>query len=159
MNWRQAFLEQARSDNAVRKLLNDQGKEYSHQLHYLQMTAEKLAKGYESDPDPPRKTHKALVRTLQTIRKWPPIRKQLGCRCEADVHAFIKSVLPLAERLERLAPALAGPNGPNPEYPWKDGFSGEIRVPASFEFEDFNPRKPQMARLVKLLDILLRIVT
>lgn len=45
MTWREAFLNQARSDAEIRRLLNRERTEYSHQLHYLQMVTEKLAKG------------------------------------------------------------------------------------------------------------------
>jgi hypothetical protein len=44
MSWRAAFPIQARSDDNVRKLLNQSKIEYSHQLHYLQMGTEKLVK-------------------------------------------------------------------------------------------------------------------
>jgi len=66
MTWRDAFLAQARSDAEIRRLLNRQRTAYSHQLHYLQMLTEKLAKGLMAPVDgaPPAPTHSAFVRCL-----------------------------------------------------------------------------------------------
>jgi hypothetical protein len=50
-----------------------------------------------------------------------------------DFESWISTITPLAYDLERLAPALAGDNGPNPEYPWPR--TEPINAPVSFEFE------------------------
>jgi hypothetical protein len=49
-----------------------------------------------------------------------------------DLQNWIRAILPLAYRLERLAPALAK-DGPNPEYPWPP--NAPERAPANFEFD------------------------
>jgi len=53
MTWHEAYMEQARSDYAVRQLLNRARVEYAHQLHYLQMFTEKFAKGFLTAPASP----------------------------------------------------------------------------------------------------------
>src|SRR5690349_17478881 len=117
MSWRDAFLRQARSENAVRLRLNDPEVEYSHRLHYTQMVAEKLAKGLQVRPDetdPPPTTHRALVRLLQVLKGRAEARRQLGYGDAAVFKAFIDSILPLAAEIEGLAPAVAGITHPNP---------------------------------------------
>jgi hypothetical protein len=46
MSWRDAFFVQAWSDYAVFEIMDDNNYPRCHVLHYLQMTTEKLAKGY-----------------------------------------------------------------------------------------------------------------
>jgi hypothetical protein len=158
MNWREAFIEQARSDNRIRKLLNKEGVEYAHQLHYVQMTTEKLARGFLANPqNQPGNTHVGFVRYLQVLKGRPEIRRQLGYKDSAVFTSYVNSLLPLARDVERLAPALAGRTSPNPEYPWQDSHSGDVLVPATFHFPMFSQRDMQMTKLMKLLDSLLEI--
>lgn len=160
MTWREAFLRQARSEHQLLRRLNDPEVEYSHRLHYLQMVAEKLAKGFQCDPDakdPPPTTHNAFVRLLQTFKGRPDLRKQLGYTDASVFRAFIDSLLGLAAQIERLAPSLAGTQ-PNPEYPWVDS-SGDVIAPVDFEFPLFDPRDPKMIKMERLLDALVRIAS
>jgi hypothetical protein len=160
MSWRSAFLAQARSDNAVRKLLNRERVEYAHQLHYLQMVAEKLAKGFmtpESAADPPDFSHGAIVRFLQILKGRPEMRRQLGYADRATFRSFINSLLPFVESVERLAPSHAGKTQPNPEYPWQPTPADEVVVPCEFDFPAFNPTDPKIIKFTELLESLLRI--
>lgn len=160
MSWRVAFLEQARSDNEVRRILNRERVAHSHQLHYLQMVCEKLAKAYLSSPTSshaPAHSHVAFVRLLQVIKGQPEIRSRLGYTDRAVFAAFIDSLLPDARRIEMLAPSVAGNNQPNPEYPWKDPVTNNVCTPATFEFADLDPTKPQIVKLEKLVSSLLSI--
>jgi hypothetical protein len=162
MTWRSAFLQQARSDNAIRRLLNREKAAYSHQLHYLQMTAEKLAKGVmtpENSMDGPRVSHAALVRALQILRIRPDIRRQLQFASAAAFGSYIDSILPIAHRIERLAPNLAGKTRPNPEYPWKPRSNAEVFAPCDYAFADFRPSNVSIVRLVQLIESLLTIVS
>lgn len=161
MNWREAFLAQARSDAAIRVLLNREGCEYSHQLHYLQMMTEKLAKGLMAPRNnaPPVKTHAAFVRCLQHIKGRPDLRRRLGYRERSVFRSFIDSLLPLASEIERLAPNFSGTTQPNPEYPWQPKVDDEVVCPASFSFPVFNPKQTHMIRLVRLVENLLRITS
>jgi hypothetical protein len=161
MTWREAFLVQARSDDAVRRLLNRNRTEYAHQLHYLQMATEKLAKAImmrDADAAPPAQTHVAFVSCLWVIKGRPELRRQLGYEHAEEFRSFIDSLLPLAERIERLAPNLAGMTQPNPEYPWRPAGQAEVFAPSQYDFPQFTPLKPQMAKLVALVENLLRVV-
>lgn len=161
MSWREAFLKQARSENQIRLLLDDPAIEYSHRLHYLQMVTEKLSKGMMAnalDPEPPTPTHLAFVRLLQVLKGRPDIRAQLGYSDSAVFRKFINSLLGMAMQIERLSPAAAGPNHPNPEYPWRDQVTGRVLAPADFEFSLFDPTNPKMIKLEKLLNALLQVV-
>lgn len=161
MNWREAFLAQARSDAKIRDLLNRKRCEYSHQLHYLQMVTEKLAKGLMATPNnaPPAKTHAAFVRYLQHLKGRPELRRQLGYQDRLVFRSFIDSLLPLAREIERLAPKFTGTTQPNPEYPWQPTPEHEVEVPADFSFPAFDSRSPQMMKLVLLIKNLLRITS
>ena len=118
MTWREAFLAQARADAKVRELLNRAQAAYSHQLHYLQMVTEKLAKALMCTQNaPPKATHSAFVSGLRSLKGRPDIRRRLGYDNKESFYAFINSLLPLADKLERLAPNFAGFTQPNPEYP------------------------------------------
>ncbi len=158
MDWRSAFLKQARSDNAIRKRLNrDPEVEFSHELHYLQMTTEKLARGYQADPrEEPRHTHKGFSAFLKTLKHNPEIRRQLGYADKKEAFAsYIKALEPLAEQIEKLAPSLT-PAGPNAEYPWWNPGMQSVLAPAEFDFRSIRSQgNDTLARLDKLLDGLL----
>jgi hypothetical protein len=160
MSWREAFFAQALSEYAVRQQLNNAKVEYSHQLHYVQMVTEKLAKAYAvsmARDAPPVVSHAAFVRLLQTTKSRPEIRHQLGYEDAASFRQFIDSLLPLAERIERLAPNFAGTTNPNPEYPWEDRATGQVIAPVQFEFPEFDAKSPQMVKLERLLGALIRL--
>ena len=46
MDWSGAFLEQAKSDYEVFRLLNASRQSLCHRLHYMQMASEKTAKSF-----------------------------------------------------------------------------------------------------------------
>jgi hypothetical protein len=122
-SFQRLWWEQARSDHGIFVLLRRQGSAQCHQLHYLQMTTEKIAKAYfwRSGSSPPKKHsgfrqflkflgqtrphHRARVASLFRFKRFP------------DFQNWINSVLPIVYDLEHLAPDLAN-DGPNPEYPW-----------------------------------------
>lgn len=101
------------------------------------MMTEKLAKAYFwRTGRPPSVSHCGLVQFLRAIGGVKRSDRQsivgtLGFHRYADVQRWIKRALPLARKLERLAPALAA-DGPNPEYPWPH--AAPEFVPASYEF-------------------------
>jgi hypothetical protein len=163
MDWREAFLRQARSDIALLlSHLTAAEVEYAHRLHYIQMGAEKLAKGFlhpSGANAPPLPTHAALVRMLRVIKGREDIRRMLGYPNRESYRAYIDSLLPLAQRIQDLAPAIAGFTRPNPEYPWRTPAAPEVSAPCEFTFNDFDPRRPDMAKFVKLLNDLARIAS
>lgn len=81
MSWRAAFLRQAASDDAIRRMLISVRAPVCHQLPYLQMVTEKLAKGLLqgiANPKPPIPTHSAFVRLLQVIKTSREYRRHFG---------------------------------------------------------------------------------
>jgi hypothetical protein len=131
------FLVQARTDLVVFELLRkDKDLPPCHALHYLQMATELLGKAHAYRHGSPGKlSHRAFVSYLRSLSTNRRAQAQLGFagKNESWAHLIRKSI-PLAERIEDLAPSLADEkNLPNPEYPWpKD----EPRIaPAEHEFE------------------------
>jgi hypothetical protein len=146
VDWHDAFLEQAKSDHAILGRLAHPAVEYCHRLHYLQMTAEKLAKSLLTPPGsaaPPPTSHAVFVRMLQVLKARPEIRRQLGFDDAARFRSYINSLLDLAGRIETLAPAQAGLAHPNPEYPWKDLSTHQIQCPPALAFLSSIRRSPR----------------
>lgn len=51
LDWRAAYFQQAKSDyEMLLKLMSEEGTPACQSLHYLQMTTEKLAKGFLTQP-------------------------------------------------------------------------------------------------------------
>ena len=151
MTWRESFFEQARCDYAQYRVLNASKGSTCHQLHFLQMATEKLAKAFLCAPSntPPAKTHYAIVQVLNASKGRPEFRKALGY--EGNYHAYcayIDSLLEIAEGVEKLAPVGANTKV-NPEYPWKDD-DGEVQCPARYAFSEF-----ERTKLVKFNALLL----
>jgi hypothetical protein len=125
-NNQQCWWEQAQSDHAVLVVLRGKGVAPCHQLHYLQMVTEKLAKAYFwRSGDAPKKSHIGFAPFMRALQHVPKVDRQRI----ADIFAFqrfegfrsfARNAMPLVYDLERLAPALSN-NGPNPEYPWPRG--------------------------------------
>jgi hypothetical protein len=113
------FLVQARTDFAVFALLEKEpGLPHCHALHYLQMATEMLGKAHAWKLAPRASTHRAFVGFLRSLSTNRNAKRQLGYEgWNANWEHLIRKSVPLAERVEDLAPALAG-DGPNPEYPW-----------------------------------------
>jgi hypothetical protein len=120
----QLWWEQTLSDHSILRILRRAGVSPCHQLHYLQMVTEKLGKAYFwRKGTPPPKSHASFVRFMQALddrssNDRERIAKFLGFGKAQSMQDWIPKVTPLAYELERLAPSLAGDNGPNPEYPW-----------------------------------------
>ena len=113
------FLTQARSDFAVFELLRRQRNVSAcHPLHYLQMSTELFGKARAWRHGPNRTSHRAFVGFLRSLSSNRQAQHRLGYagRNQNWTHLIRKSI-PLAERIENLAPAL-NPDAPNPEYPW-----------------------------------------
>lgn len=127
------FLVQARSNYQVFGLLRkDDSLPRCHALYQLQMGTELLGKAYAWRNGPTKRTHRAFVTFLRELSGNPRAKKQLGYggHNENWEHLLRKS-RPLAERVEDMAPALAG-DGPNPEYPWPPADPKE--TPVEFDF-------------------------
>ena len=156
MNARQlAFYRQARSDWSVFRHLHPSGSPWwtmarrvwcrlvgvrpfsfapCHELHYLQMCTEKLAKAYyRTDPDP-RSGHAAFRRFLTDIPVNSRIVGPLGFADLAALTRWQGSVNALVGAIEDLAPPIADRrNLPNPEYPWPR--RAEMTAPVDYSFQ------------------------
>jgi hypothetical protein len=117
--YQRLFLVQALTDFKVFELLQQHPElPPCHALHYLQMATEMLGKAHIWRQGPPANSHRAFVGFLRSLWSNRQAQRQLGFegRNENWRHLIRKSV-PLAERIEDLAPSLS-PDAPNPEYPW-----------------------------------------
>jgi len=121
--YQEVWWRQAQSDHAALVLLRGHGADPCHQLHYLQMTTEKVGKAYvwKSGAEPPR-SHAGFVQFMRSLGgTQQPRRRQtatsLDFKIFSDLQSWTRAALPMVYALERLAPALAQ-DGPNPEYTW-----------------------------------------
>jgi hypothetical protein len=158
MIWRDAFFNQAWSDYTIFQVMNESRYPRCHMLHYLQMTTEKLAKGYLSDfsgeDAPLKKTHIAFSLFLKVSKTKGSIHELLGYdRNSPRYHALIDGILPLARKIEHLAPIGGSISQVNPEYPWEHD-DGSIRYPADYDFADFS--KKDIVRIRRLISDLFR---
>ncbi|MFQ5633441.1 MAG: hypothetical protein ACE5I1_32135 [bacterium] len=134
--WANAFLQQAQSDWQMWQHIRDQKLPACHALHYLQMTSEKLGKAFliaggNITPQKAAASHVAFTRFLQVASRNPALQKLLHMTPK-QLRAHIKSMLPIAESIERLTPSLAK-GGPNVEYPWESP-DKSIQIPVNYTF-------------------------
>jgi hypothetical protein len=155
--WDQAYLEQSRSDWEAYKVLHESTLVKCHELHYLQMTTEKLAKAIlargGTSPTDLKKSHKAFLRFLRQSRRHPGLRQVLNMN-NSQLERAINEALSIAYEIEKLTPSVE-PSGSNCEYPWEDG-TGKVCVPASYSFpvsNDLNSLKGR--RLLGLIQVIL----
>jgi hypothetical protein len=135
--YQELWWTQARSDHKVLLLLRRTSADPCHQLHYLQMVTEKLAKAYfwRSGTPPPRR-HAGFVQFMRSLggvqlSQQTRLTAILDFKSFSALQIWIRAVLPLVYDLERIAPSLAQ-NGPNPEYPWPHDAPAEC--PARHQF-------------------------
>lgn len=145
MNSYQAvWYEQVKSDHDTLRSLIQVGADQCHVLHYLQMVTEKLGKAYYwRNGSPPPKSHQSFVRFLQLLDSsrsksdLERISRLFGFPNGRSFASWIKRNAPLAHQIEKLAPALAGEDAPNTEYPWPS--DAPTQSPATFRFPNFEP--------------------
>jgi hypothetical protein len=128
------FLVQARANFTVfQRFRNDPDLPSCHALHYLQMATEMLGKAHAWKRGPITTTHRAFVGFLRSLSSNRQAQKRLGYEGRNDNWKnLVRKSVPLAERVEDLAPALS-PDAPNPEYPWPR--AGPQFAPAEYTFE------------------------
>ncbi|MEK7729692.1 MAG: hypothetical protein AAB354_14900, partial [candidate division KSB1 bacterium] len=107
-----------------------------HTLHYLQMSTEKLAKAAlmagGMKPDEIGNSHLAFSKFLHLAFRNRNLRLEMGMS-GAQLRMHFAHLLPLADAIERLAPALSR-GGINPEYPWEEP-NGIVHTPAIYQFK------------------------
>jgi hypothetical protein len=146
------YLVQARSDRSILRLLGSQPA--CHQLHYLQMLTEKLAKAFFwRGPGAEALGHAAFVRFVRAIASNRRVAEGLGFTSMLSFREWIADVSDLAYELERLAPALAA-DGPNPEYPWPRAYPEH--TPAEHDFVFWRHFRSRSGfTLLRMLDLIL----
>ncbi len=121
--YQELWWKQSQSDYAAFLLLRNSKYPACHQLHYLQMVTEKLAKAYFwRTGTPPPRVHSGFTQFMRSLGGVPSNRQAhiastLDFKSFAALQTWMRMILPLMYDLEHLAPSLAN-NGPNPEYPW-----------------------------------------
>jgi hypothetical protein len=154
--WAEAYLEQARSDWQMWQLIRKQKMPDCHALHYLQMTCEKLGKaflleGKSISLQQAVTSHTAFKRFLQIASRHPLLRELFRMN-SAQFRAFIRQLLPLADDIEHLTPALAQ-RGPNVEYPWESP-DKQVYAPVHYTFTVMlELHKPHGTNLLKLVNL------
>lgn len=146
------YLVQARSDLRAFDLLRKA--DICHQLHYLQMVTEKLAKAYFwRQGHPLKKQHDYFVMFLRDVGGRGDVGKAVGIKPSNHWERYINGILAVARAIEQMAPAEAG-DGPNAEYPWPH--AAPTASPATYPFPIWD--EITAPRGQRLLDLLRRLI-
>ena len=159
MMWRNAYFQQAWSDFKVYQDLNKRREAFCHQLHYLQMTTEKLAKGFQCaiGSGPYGKTHFVFVDFLQGLKKQPRLYySRMRFKTMSQFASHVQNLLPVADLIQKLAPAGGDYDRINPEYPWTDA-TGAVYCPALYGFPEFRRRERELSLIQNFLTNLFRL--
>ncbi len=122
------------------------------------MCSEKIAKAFfwRSGPAPTKASHLGFVRFLTLLTQPRQSKKQdriatlFGYKRFNDFQSLVKRTSPLAYDLERLAPAVAGDDRPNAEYPWPR--QDPQHAPVAFDFPTWREfEKPNGRELMKII--------
>jgi hypothetical protein len=144
--WAKAFRLQAQSDFEVYRHLSQNRFPFCHQLHYLQMTAEKTAKSFYSSEPP--QTHYVLDKMFYIIANNPALRKRYGWTSRHDVEKAKKSMLPALDFLEGLVPKSGTETTVNAEYPWKQ--NGAVVAPCNYSYQEASNWNPLSMNIFRM---------
>jgi len=136
--WAVGFAVQSRSDWQVYgRLAADQQMPACHELHYLQMACEKIAKAYRcrdtsADLEDLLKRHVGFAKFMGSFLASPTIKDAYRGR-DAQLREVSKLTRSLAREIEKLAPAVDRAGSPeNAEYPWEAG--DEVITPCEYSY-------------------------
>jgi hypothetical protein len=135
------------------RTLNHDKAELCHQLHYLQMATEKMAKAFltnPSAPQRPKRVHQALVKYIRAAKRMPQVKQACGIPDWSQFRSYLDGLLTVADAVEALAP-VGALDKPNPEYPWESG--GVIICPKEYQYSYLEWRSPRMRKFVKFIEI------
>ena len=125
--WASAFALQSRSDWQVfDRLAADSRISACHELHYLQMACEKIAKAYRcrdtaANLEELLTQHVGFTKFMGSFLASPSIKDAYRGR-DAQRREVAKLARVLAREIEKLAPAVDRVTSPeNAEYPWESG--------------------------------------
>lgn len=125
--WASAFALQSQSDWQVYNLLAGESRlPDCHELHYLQMACEKIAKAYRcrdksADLEDLLKRHVGFAKFISGFLASPGVQEAYRGR-GAQLQQLSRVARGLAREIEKLAPAVDRAGTPeNAEYPWESG--------------------------------------
>ncbi len=154
MSWQEAFARQAKSDLAARDaLLEKRDLPACHQLHYLQMACEKLAKAHliatGSNPLEIQQSHCYVAKQIPIIAKNVVAREAGRLRSDTWI---VRAIHGLAQQIEMLSPSCddGGRTPSNCEYPWVMA-DGRVVAPAQFNFALDSLHGKAGVKLVKIV--------
>jgi hypothetical protein len=154
MNWAAAYARQAKSDlDAREQLLRDDRPPACHQLHFLQMAAEKLCKAHLSARGQPQDvleaSHAFVAGPLPVIVRQIIARD--AQRLQRDTWV-LKAVRKLCRQIELLHPQVDDNQRvpSNAVYPWR-GPDGHVIAPRDHPFELTLLREKAGATLLKIM--------
>ncbi len=138
--WAEAYFRQASSDwRMFAEFLARSDVPACHALHFLQMATEKLAKAYRfrdttTDEESLLTKHVGFQKFLNSFLLSPQMKAEFRGR-DAQLASIRKGMVPIAQAIERLAPAVAREGSPgNAEYPWELG--GAVVAPVDHDFHE-----------------------
>lgn len=151
-----AFIAQARSDWSVYRLLSQRAEvARCHQLHYLQMACEKVAKAYRlrdtnSAVDELVSKHSGFSKFVSPF--FTAVLKSEYTGKDEQLAVLIKQARACAREIEKLAPAIDRSAAPeNAEYPWER--DGSVTAPCHFAFPALELlRQPGGRSFLNLID-------
>jgi len=161
---RSAFATQSLSDFEIfRRFEKDKKVSRCHELHYLQMATEKMAKSLSTPQGSmkmPEKVHSGLRGFLRFAKGRKRLQTICGFKRKTDYWGYLDSITPIAKLVEELAPAIDPPSV-NPEYPWlariadpnnRGDFVEIIQVPSEYSFPTFDYlRDPRFEKFFSFL--------
>lgn len=139
--WRDALLEQARSNFDVAQALSAASNHPSQSTMLLQMAWEKLAKAAlvaGGSWSPSNRTHRVISKFVSVLKRAPRGERVLGQSSRASFIERVDALHVDLVRLESLTPAVAGASE-NAEYPWEVPEPGgrSVQFPAKHLTHDF----------------------
>lgn len=155
--WAGAFALQSRSDWQVYNLLAGEPLlPDCHELHYLQMACEKIAKAYRcrdttADFVDLLKRHVGFTKFMGSFLSSPSIKEAYRGR-DAQLREISRFARGLAREIEKLAPAVDRAGAPeNAEYPWESG--DKVTSPCQYSYPRLSLLTSAGGRtLLKLID-------
>jgi hypothetical protein len=136
--WASAFAAQSRSDWRVYdRLAGELEIPACHELHYLQMACEKIAKAYrcrdtDANLDEFLTRHVGFAKFMGSFLASPSIKEAYRGR-DAQLQEVAKLARALAREIEKLAPSVDRAASPeNAEYPWETG--GVVIAPCQYGY-------------------------
>lgn len=156
-DWRSAYFEQAKSDYWLfRKFVEQDDVPLCQKLHYLQMTTEKMSKGFLTPAGYGKynNTHNAFALFVVKAGDMNGLRRIRNITRKSAFNAYLNGLRPTAMAIEDLSPE--GPSHPNPEYPWE--VNGRIITPIAHDFPNLKLSNIAMKKMLDFLESCFKLI-